>query len=52
MRRKPAEPAPRAEVSLQIPLRMFERIQAQAAACGVPYEDLIKVWLGDKLAAE
>ena len=52
MKRKPADAAARTEISLPIPLRMFERLQAKAAACGVPYEDLIKVWLAEKLAAE
>lgn len=38
-------------ISLRLPLRMLERIKAQANARDVPYQSLIKVWLEEKLSA-
>jgi len=38
-------------ISLRLPLRMLERIKAQANARDVPYQSLIKIWLEEKLSA-
>ena len=38
-------------ISLRLPLRMLERIKAEANARDVPYQSLIKVWLEEKLSA-
>ena len=38
-------------ISLRLPLRMLERIKAEANSRDVPYQSLIKVWLEEKLSA-
>lgn len=38
-------------ISLRLPLRMLERIKAEANARDVPYQSLIKIWLEEKLSA-
>jgi hypothetical protein len=38
-------------ISLRLPLRMLERIKAEANSRDVPYQSLIKVWLEEKLFA-
>ena len=38
-------------ISLRLPLRMLERIKAEANARDVPYQSLIKIWLDEKLSA-
>jgi predicted DNA binding CopG/RHH family protein len=38
-------------ISLRLPLRMLERIKAEANARDVPYQSLIKIWLAEKLSA-
>ena len=38
-------------ISLRLPLRMLERIKAEANAGDVPYQSLIKIWLDEKLSA-
>lgn len=37
-------------ISLRLPLRMLERIKAEANSRDVPYQSLIKVWLEEKLS--
>jgi predicted DNA binding CopG/RHH family protein len=36
-------------ISLRLPLRMLERIKAEANSRDVPYQSLIKIWLEEKL---
>ena len=36
-------------ISLRLPLRMLERIKAEANARDVPYQSLIKMWLAEKV---
>jgi predicted DNA binding CopG/RHH family protein len=38
-------------ISLRLPLRMLERIKAEANSRDVPYQSLIKIWLEEKLSA-
>jgi predicted DNA binding CopG/RHH family protein len=38
-------------ISLRLPLRMLERIKAEANSRDVPYQSLIKIWLAEKLSA-
>ena len=38
-------------ISLRLPLRMLDRIKAEANSRDVPYQSLIKVWLEEKLSA-
>lgn len=38
-------------ISLRLPVRMLERIKAEANARDVPYQSLIKIWLDEKLSA-
>ena len=38
-------------ISLRLPVRMLERIKAEANARDVPYQSLIKIWLAEKLSA-
>ncbi len=38
-------------ISLRLPLRMLERIKAEANSRDVPYPSLIKIWLEEKLSA-
>jgi hypothetical protein len=38
-------------ISPQLPLRMLERIKAEANSRDVPYQSLIKIWLEEKLSA-
>ncbi len=38
-------------ISLRLPLRMLERIKAEANSRDVPYQSLIKIWLDEKLSA-
>ena len=38
-------------ISLRLPLRILERIKAEANARDVPYQSLIKIWLEEKLSA-
>ena len=36
-------------ISLRLPLWMLDRIKVKANKCDVPYQDLIKVWLAEKV---
>jgi predicted DNA binding CopG/RHH family protein len=38
-------------ISLRLPVRMLERIKAEANSRDVPYQSLIKVWLEERLYA-
>jgi len=38
-------------ISLRLPLRMLDRIKAEANSRDVPYQSLIKIWLEEKLSA-
>ena len=38
-------------ISLRLPVRMLERIKAEANSRDVPYQSLIKIWLEEKLSA-
>jgi uncharacterized DUF497 family protein len=38
-------------ISLRLPLRILDRIKAEANSRDVPYQSLIKVWLAEKLSA-
>jgi len=38
-------------ISLRLPLRMLDRIKAEANSRDVPDQSLIKVWLEEKLSA-
>ena len=38
-------------ISLRLPVRMLERIKAEANSREVPYQSLIKIWLEEKLSA-
>jgi predicted DNA binding CopG/RHH family protein len=38
-------------ISLRLPLRLLERIKAEANSRDVPYQSLIKVWLEEKISA-
>lgn len=47
-------PQPEADdphISLRLPVRMLERIKAEANARDVPYQSLIKIWPEEKLSA-
>jgi hypothetical protein len=62
-REHPGEPEPRTEAELEgalsepsltrlnisLPTRVLDAIKLRARKCDVPYEDVIKVWLGDKV---
>jgi hypothetical protein len=47
--RKKAPIVPRADITLHLPVRMLDRIQSIAQDCGIPREDLIKIWVAEKV---
>jgi hypothetical protein len=54
-RKKPAQSpcerddVPRADVTLRLPVWMLDRIRSVAADCGIPCENVIKVWVAEKV---
>ena len=46
--RRSTEPA-RTNVTLQLTIWMLDRIRTIADNCGIPHEDIIKVWVAERL---
>lgn len=44
-----ARPTATKRIVLRIPIWMLDSIKETARRCDVPYQDVIKIWLGDKV---